>query len=165
MKVDTLAFFRILKTDMSKPKKGNSMGFKSLAALVFLLTANTALAVPSSGTSVRLVLTTTSTIPAVTWTPIVSSSVKGIKGISIFNNAKQSTTPHAIEVGIALAGSAADSEVTQMVIPPSQSDVGVPGAVFYPLSTGYGVRISVRNTGTSGSILNAGEIDSTFFYN
>lgn len=125
-------------------------------ALILAFVSQSVQAAPSAGTAVRVAFASSS-IGTASWVPVVTSTQKGVKGISIFSSA---STP--IEVGIAFANSAADSEVRQMIVPPALTGVGAPGAIFYPMSLGYGTRVSIRAVTAT---ISSGEIDMSLFYN
>lgn len=99
-------------------------------------------------------------VGAATWAPLFPSTVKGIKGLSVLNSSTA-----ALDVGVAVAGSAAGTEVSQMVIPAALSSVGAPGAVFYPITVGYGQRISIRANQSAGTAATSGVLDMSLFYN
>lgn len=133
--------------------------FLFILALVVL--TPTAHAGPVSGKSVRLQFSTQSTVGTSVWLPLVTSTVKGLKGVSIFSSAN-----FPIEVGVAFATEASNAEVAQMIVPAPLTAVGAPGAIFYPLSVGYGTRVSIRSKGSVATeIINSGELDMSLWYN
>lgn len=99
-------------------------------------------------------------VGAATWAPLFPSLVKGIKGISVFNSSGA-----ALDVGVAVAGSSPGSEVSQMVVPAALSAAGSPGATFYPITVGYGQRISIRANQSAGTAAITGVLDMSVFYN
>jgi hypothetical protein len=136
-----------------------------LSFLLFTVVSQpSAHAVATSAVAVRIQLTAAN-VSAGTWTPLVTSTVKAIKGISLMNF---STQP--LEVGIALAGAAANTEVRQLIAPQGAATANAfNGAnavlnppVYYPMVTSQGVRISIRALNSAAT---AGEIDFTGFYN
>lgn len=129
-----------------------------LALMVFTPTAH---AGPSAGTGVRVRFTAQSTVGTSVWVPVVTSTTRGIQGVSIFSSAN-----YPLEIGVAYSSEAANAEVSQMIVPAPLSSVGAPGAVFYPLAVGYGTRVSIRSKGSVATeIINQGEMDMSLFYN
>lgn len=131
----------------------------ALFTLVLSLVAASVHAGPVGGSIVRVNFANSS-VGGVSWVPVVLSSSRGIKGLSIFSSAAK-----PIEIGAAFAGEVADSELAQVIVPPALSLVGAPGAVFYPIALGYGSRISIRVNGSVGEVVDSGELDMTLIYN
>jgi hypothetical protein len=118
-----------------------------LAAALNLPTAFAAQALP-----IRNVYSTTPILTSA-YVQLVSSTVKGISGVSVLNTSA---------VPIALALGAAGSEVNQIVVP-GTAQVAAPQVVFYPMSAGYGVRLSAISLGASTGTV--GELEVNLFYN
>lgn len=135
------------------------MKTKLVVLLLLSLASLTSHAAVSAGTAVQ-VLFAGQSVGAVSWLPIVASTQKGISGISVY-----STAGLPLEVGLASASEAANAEVSQMLVPPALSSIGVNGATFYPLVAGYGTRVSIRAHGSSGVVVNTGEMEMDLFYN
>lgn len=124
--------------------------FAALLALTFTaLSASSAQAVSSFATSVRYQYSTGSVTNA-TWVPLVTSTVKSIKGAYVYNS---STDP--MYLGVAAAGATANTETAQVLIPATQA------GTFVPLSISQSNRISVISSSRTAS---TGELDITFLY-
>jgi hypothetical protein len=126
----------------------------TLVLLVSLLSfATSSFAAPTAGTGVQVKFSS-SPVGAVSWYPAVAATVRGVVGVSILN-----TSAVPLELGVAYAGAAANSETRQLIVPAGLAPV------YYPLTLGYGVRVSVRTVGTSGDVSTTGEVDLNLIYN
>lgn len=123
--------------------------------VVSAATVEKAHAVASSATGVIYPLTT-GYVNGSDWTPIIASTTKPVKGISI-----SSTAGVSLEVGIGLAGTASSGDARQMVIP---ANTNFTQPLYFPMVTGQGVRISIRNASSTGAI-SAGTLQLNAFYN
>lgn len=92
-----------------------------------------------------------------TWTVLVSSTSKSLKGIMVYN---QSVSP--MEIGMALSSAAANAETRQILVPPRYNTLIPQAPVFYPISAGYGTRVSLRALESGAS---EGEGQFTLIYN
>lgn len=95
------------------------------------------------------VLYSSSNVTTTAYSQLVASTVKGIKGISVANSG---SAPVKIAFG------ASGSEVDQIVVP--QTTLITP--VYYPVSGGYGTRVSVISLVQTNS---TGELDVNLIYN
>jgi len=89
-------------------------------------------------------------VGTVHWVPLLNLTAKGVKGLQI-----QDTSTYTMEIGVATYGAAADSEVSQFLIPLSAANT------FYPMAIAAGMRISIRG---KGSVAITGENDTSIFY-
>lgn len=131
-----------------------------ILAAIFLISASLAHAAPVQSVGVVKKFSAT-TVGTVSWVPLLSQTVKAVKGISVFNSGGS-----PLEIGMAASSTTANSEVTQLIIPAgpsggSASAVG-PAAVFYPMSASQSMRISVRSRDSQPL---AGEVQVNIFYN
>lgn len=95
----------------------------------------------------------TGTVNSTTFSPLVASTVKAVKGISVLN-----TGSVAMYVGIALAGASSNSEVTSLIVPASMTIA----PLYIPFVTSQGVRISIK---TISSQVVTGEFQLNALYN
>lgn len=114
-----------------------------LALFVATLGASHAQAAASSATGVNYSYTA-GKLNGVDWTPLVSSTTKAVKGITVLN-----LGAYTLELGIGLAGAASASDVRQIVIPTTTQ---MPAAVYIPMAIGQGYRISIRNLTSTGAV-------------
>lgn len=119
----------------------------TLVATLFAVAPTHALA-NSGSLPVRVAYATTN-VTTSAYVELVHSTVKGLKGVSIVN-----TGSSPIQLAIGASG----SEVVQLVAPASASM----SPVFYPMSAGYGVRVSVISVTQTNS---TGELDVNLLYN
>lgn len=127
-----------------------------IAIALISISAPQAHAAVSSAVGVRVVYSAAN-VGISSWTPIVTSTVRAIKGITIFNS---SISP--IEVGMATAGSSAGTETRQILVPGKAQTFGPNSIVYYPLVTSQSMRISIRALDSAAT---SGELDASFFYN
>jgi hypothetical protein len=123
--------------------------------LAFLNSIPKASAAAQQANGVRY-LYTSGNIDGVNWTPVIASTVKAVKGISVLN-----TGAYVLEVGIGLAGAASSADVRQIVVP---ATANMSNPLYVPLSVGQGQRISIRSLASAGSIW-TGELQLNAFYN
>ncbi len=114
-----------------------------LLASVFVLVgvAQTSFAVSSGALAIRHNFS--SHVTASTYTELVASTVKGVKGMSLVNTGNQ-----VVKIGFGPAG----SEVGQLIVPNSSTMT----PVYYPISAGYATRVSVislDDTSSTGSLI------------
>lgn len=123
-----------------------------LAVFTVLLSLMTfapkALAVGSGAEPLRLIFTQTN-VTSSTYHELVASTTRGLKGYSVVN-----TGPESVQIAIGAEG----SEVAQTVHPASSSM----SPVFYPVSVGYGARLSVISLGGTNS---SGYLHMNLIYN
>ena len=119
----------------------------ALVATLFALAPIQALA--SGGSLPVRVAFASTNVSTSSYLQLVASTVKGIKGVSVYNSG---SSPVQIAFG------AAGSEVNQIVVPASASL----GPVYYPASGGYGLRVSVISVTQTNS---TGELDVNLLYN
>lgn len=129
-----------------------------LAALVTSASANAAVATNAVG--VRK-LYSSDTITTITWVPLLASSSKIVRGISVVN-----TGVNPVEIGLAAASDSANTEVRQLIAPMGGINAPVnPGntvaANFFPIQSSQAVRWSVR---ALNSQMTQGELEVNFFY-
>jgi hypothetical protein len=128
-----------------------------LALLAFAIPQ--AQAISTSATPNALYLATTN-VTASAWVPIVTSSLKAIKGIWIATSAQSSGSAAGdISIGIAAASASAGTEVAQLIIPSNSTTTGV----YIPMTASGATRISVESA--SGGTLSKGEILLNIIYN
>lgn len=99
----------------------------------------------------------TAGVNGTTWVPLITNSVRTIKGIAIYD-----TSGHPIQVGYAGHTSSANSEQAAFTNPLGSATFQA--GSYYPLSVSTGQRISIRAADSAGSIF-SGENIITFFYN
>lgn len=121
-----------------------------LAILVGLLTAGGSVAGPAEGLAINNFYATTN-VTSTAFLQLVASTVKGIVGMTVLN---LGTAPVQIALG------ASGSEVVQMVVPAQSGSTASP--TFYPLSAGYGSRLSVETIGSNNT---TGTLQINLFYN
>lgn len=119
------------------------------------LVPSTSHAAAQSGAAVRYPYST-GHLDGVNWTPLVSSTVKAIKGITVMN-----TGAYVLELGVGLAGAASAADVRQLIVP---ATANLPGPVYLPLVASQGVRISIRQMTSSGAVF-SGEFQLGILYN
>lgn len=120
----------------------------TLVATLFAVAPTHALA-GSGSLPVRVAYATTN-VTTSAYVELVHSTVKGIKGISVYNSG---SSPVQIAFG------ASGSEVVQLVAPNSASAFG---PVFYPVSSGYATRVSVISVTQTNS---TGDLEVNLVYN
>jgi hypothetical protein len=119
-------------------------------ALAMVWAAPPAAALTQEGLAVNVPYTVTN-VTSVAFVQLVASTVKGIAGLTVLN---LGAAP------IQLALGASGSEVVQMIVPAQSGSTA--GPTFYPLSAGYGSRISVEALGTNNT---TGSLEVNLFYN
>lgn len=123
----------------------------SILTVVALLLAPLAHAVSSAAVPIRVIYANTPVSSSV-FKELVHSTAKGVASVSVLN-----TGAFPVKIAVGAAG----SEVTQMVAPGTINTIAqLP--VNYPLSTGYGARISVISLNGTNS---TGELEVNLFYN
>lgn len=133
--------------------------FFCIALLTLTVFTQVAQAAAVSGVGVRVKYSTTP-IGTSSWVPVITSSARlNSRGISILN-----TGVSVMELGIAVGGSSADTEVRQALIPSRFVGPG-PGvaydAMVMPLVIAPGSRISIRALDSGAG---AGELQLNLFY-
>lgn len=122
--------------------------FAFILAFVFTMIVAAQTAYASGGLPIRNAYSSTN-VTTTSYVELVASTVKGIKGVSVANSG---SAPVKIAFG------ASGSEVDQIVVP--QTSAITP--VVYPISGGYGTRISVISLVQTNS---TGELDVNLLYN
>ena len=102
---------------------------------------------------IRLALTAANVGP-LTWVPIVSSTVKSLQGLTVMNAGNL-----PLELGLALTGASANTEVSQLILP--QLTAGGPG-LYYPMNAPYGSRLSLRAIGSTATY---GDVQVNLIFN
>lgn len=125
--------------------------FSAILLAGFLAFASQAHAYVDSAKGVRL-LDSQGTISVSTYTTVVSSLTKAVKGITVSNTAASS---------LVLAIGAASSEQDQLVIPGGGTPGALPAPVFYPIALSQGLRVSIKARDSAAAI---GEQNFNFLY-
>lgn len=126
---------------------------KKILALIALLSSS-AYAAPLSAGYSHVVLSTGTTIGTSVYVPLITNTVKAIKGISIYN-----TSSSSLLLGIAPISSSSNTETAQIVVPASMT---AGSAIYLPLVLSQSYRISALAITTS---VFSGVVDVNVFYN